>query len=458
MSEADRRRSDTSSGKLSDPPTLREPGEATGPPDGGSRFAEFMHGTLPEWALVRHGMNAAEIGDVRAAVRAALEPVMSVITPGARVCLAVGSRGIDRIDEVVAAAVERMREAGAEMFIVPAMGSHGGATAEGQLEVLASYGITPESIGCEIRSSMESVELGEVRPGVPVFVDRHAFEDADLIVPINRVKPHTDFTGEIESGLMKLIAIGLGKQKGADTFHRQGFATFHELIPAVATYTLAHAPIPFGLALVENRLARLMHVETVLAGRIAERERELLVMARNAMARLPLAAIDLLVLDFIGKDISGLGMDSNVVGRYYTGPTGSGPAIQRIVVRDLTDETEGNAVGIGMADVVLRRAVERIDHRKTYMNCITAKTPEGARVALTVDTDREALAVALACCLRVTPEDARIVRVRDTKHLEFLYVSAPALPEVLAGGKCEVVEPLHPIRFDAGGLFVDQGL
>jgi len=458
MSEADRRRSDTSSGKLSDPPTLREPGEATGPPDGGSRFAEFMHGTLPEWALVRHVMNAAEIGDVRAAVRAALEPVMSAITPGARVCLAVGSRGIDRIDEVVAAAVERMREAGAEMFIVPAMGSHGGATAEGQLEVLASYGITPESIGCEIRSSMESVELGEVRPGVPVFVDRHAFEDADLIVPINRVKPHTDFTGEIESGLLKMIAIGLGKQKGADTFHRQGFATFHELIPAVATYTLAHAPIPFGLALVENRLARLMHVETVLAGRIAERERELLVMARNAMARLPLAAIDLLVLDFIGKDISGLGMDSNVVGRYYTGPTGSGPAIQRIVVRDLTDETEGNAVGIGMADVVLRRAVERIDDRKTYMNCITAKTPEGARVALTVDTDREALAVALACCLRVTPEDARIVRVRDTKHLELLYVSAPALPEVLAGGKCEVVEPLHPIRFDAGGLFLDQGL
>lgn len=458
MSEADRRRSDASSGKLSDPPTLREPDEATGPPDGGTRFAEFMHGTLPEWALVRHRMDAAEIGDVRAAVRAALEPVMSAITPGARVCLAVGSRGIDRIDEVVAAAVERMREAGAEMFIVPAMGSHGGATAEGQLEVLASYGITPESMGCEIRSSMESVELGEVRPGVPVFVDHHAFEDADLIVPINRVKPHTDFTGEIESGLMKMIAIGLGKQKGADTFHRQGFATFHELIPAVATYTLAHAPIPFGLALVENGLARLMHVETVPAGRIAERERELLVMARNAMARLPLAAIDLLVLDFIGKDISGLGMDSNVVGRYYTGPTGSGPAIQRIVVRDLTDETEGNAVGIGMADVVLRRAVERIDHRKTYMNCITAKTPEGARVALTVDTDREALAVALACCLRVTPGDARIVRVRDTKHLELLYVSAPALPELLATGACEVVEPLHPIRFDAGGRFVDQGL
>src|SRR5664279_1962866 len=381
----------------------------------GEPFAEFMDRDLPRWALVRQRMDPDEVTDVAAAVGAALEPVRAAIEAGSRVCLAVGSRGIDRIDEVVRATVAWVRAAGAEVFVVPSMGSHGGATAKGQLEVLASYGMTPDSIGCEIRSSMETVELGEVRPGVPVFVDRNAFEGADMIVPINRVKPHTDFTGEIESGLMKMIAIGLGKQRGAETFHRQGFATFHELIPAVATYTLAHAPIPFGLALVENRLARLMHVETVLAGRIAERERELLVMARNAMARLPLAAIDLLVLDFIGKDISGLGMDSNVVGRYYTGPTGSGPAIQRIVVRDLTRETEGNAVGIGMADVVLRRAVERIDHRKTYMNCITAKTPEGARVALTVDTDREALAVALACCLRVTPEDARIVRVRDTK-------------------------------------------
>jgi hypothetical protein len=181
-------------------------------------------------------------------------------------------------------------------------------------------------------------------------------------------------------------------------------------------------------------------------------------MAREAMARLPLDAIDVLVLDAIGKDISGLGMDSNVVGRYYTGPTGSGPSIQRIVVRSLTDETEGNAVGVGMADVVLRRAVDRIDYHKTYMNCITAKTPEGARVALTVDADREALSIAIACCLRVTPDTARIVRVRDTKHLELLYVSAPALPDVLATGRCEVVEPLHPIRFDDADMFLDDAL
>ena len=463
MSHAEDRRPHVPDETLRDPPLVAAAGEFTAEGEfaaagaASSMLTPFLPAALPEWALVRQRIDPAEIADVRAAVRAALEPMLTDVRPGARVCLAVGSRGIDRIDQVVAATVERLREAGAEVFIVPAMGSHGGATAEGQLEVLASYGITPEAVGCEIRSGMATVELGEVRPGVPVFLDRHAHDEADLIVPINRVKPHTDFTGEIESGLAKMIAIGLGKQRGADTFHRQGFATFHELIPAVAAFTLARAPIPFGLALVENGHARLVRVEAVPAARILSRERELLVLAREAMARLPLAAIDVLVLDFIGKDISGLGMDSNVVGRYYTGPTGVPPAIQRIVVRDLTAETEGNAVGIGMADVVLRQAGERMDARTTYVNCITAKTPEGARVALTVDTDREALAVALACCLRVAPADATIVRVRDTKHLELLYVSEPALPEVLAAG-CELLEPPHPIRFDAAGMFADDGL
>ena len=445
---------------LSDPPLVAatvapdSPAARSGAAGPDPLFAEFGHGTLPEWALVRQRMDAPEIADARSAVREALEPVLGDVHPGTRVCVAAGSRGIDRIDEVVRATVERVRETGAAVFIVPAMGSHGGATPEGQLEVLASYGITPGTMGCEIRSSMETVELGEVRPGVPVFVDRHAYEEADLIIPVNRVKPHTDFTGSIESGLAKMIAIGLGKQRGADTFHRQGFAVFHELIPEVAAFSLAHAPIPFGLALVENGHARLARIEAVPAERILARERELLVEARAAMARIPLAEIDVLVLDAIGKDISGLGMDSNVVGRYYAGPTGRPPAIQRIVVRDLTPETEGNAVGIGMADVVLRRAVERIDRHKTYMNCITAKTLEGARIPLTVETDRDALVVAIAACLHITPEEARIVRARDTKHLELLYASAPLLPELIAAG-CELVEPLHPITFDEQGMFAD---
>ncbi|HEX7490950.1 MAG TPA: hypothetical protein VF337_04545 [Candidatus Limnocylindrales bacterium] len=422
----------------------------------GGAFGEFMGGELPRWALVRHRMDPAEIDDVAAAVDAAFTPMKSAIKPGSRVCLAIGSRGIDRIGDVVRETVTWLRATGADVFAVPAMGSHGGATAEGQLEVLASYGMTPESIGCEIRASMETVEIGEVRPGVPVFVDRNAYEGADAIIPINRVKPHTDFTGEVESGLMKMIAIGLGKQRGADTFHRQGFATFHELIPQVAEFTASKVNIPFGLALVENGYARLWRIEAISHEHFRERERELLVLARARMARLPVDRIDVLLLDYIGKDISGLGMDSNVVGRYYQGPTGAGPEIQRIVVRDLTPETEGNAVGIGMADVVLRGVVEKIDAHKTYMNCITAKTPEGARVGITVDSDREALSVAIACCLKVTPSEARIVRIRDTKHLEMIYVSEPALADVMATGRCEIVEPAHTIDFDADGMLKDQ--
>ncbi len=239
---------------LSDPPNPAAGGDEH---RAAEPFAEFMQGALPEWALVRNAMDPAEVVDVAAAVQDALASVASSVPAGSRVCLAVGSRGIDRIDEVVRAAVAWLRQAGMDVFIVPAMGSHGGATPEGQLEVLATYGITPRSVGCEIRSSMETVELGEVRPGVPVFMDRNAREGADVVIPINRVKPHTDFSGEIESGLMKMIAIGLGKQKGADTFHRQGFATFHELIPAVAEFTISKVNIPFGLALVENGYARL---------------------------------------------------------------------------------------------------------------------------------------------------------------------------------------------------------
>jgi hypothetical protein len=447
--------------QFGDPPVLPENEPASGSsarpivPGVSASFAEFELGALPEWALVRQRFDPSEIEDVAAAVRTALDPVMPSIRPGKRVCLAVGSRGIDRIAEVVRATVERLAEAGAEVFIVPAMGSHGGATSEGQLAVLAEYGITAEAMGVEIRSSMETVSLGEVGPGVPVFIDRNAFEGADAIVPINRVKVHTDFSGPIESGLMKMIAIGLGKQKGADSLHRRGFDVFDELIPEVGSFTLAHAPIPFGLALVENGYARLRHIEAVPADRILAREPELLVMSTELLARLPLDRIDVLILDEIGKDISGLGMDSNIVGRYYSGPTPP-PYVQRIVARGLTVGTEGNAAGVGLADVVLRRLVEQIDYAKTYMNSITAKTPEGARVSLAVDTDRQALAIAIACCLRVKPENARIVRVPDTKHLELAYVSTPALADVLATGRCEVVEPPHPIAFDTGGMFMEQ--
>lgn len=432
-----------------------QPTPPRGATTGADPLSVFRHDRLPSWALIRNRMDPTEVEEIDAAVAAALETVADRLPPGRRVCLALGSRGIDRIAEVTRATVAVLRSRGLEVFAVPAMGSHGGATAEGQLAVLASLGIREDTIACEIRSSMATVRIGEVEDGVPVFMDRHAIEDADFVIPINRVKPHTDFSGPVESGLLKMIAIGLGKQRGADTFHGEGFATFARLIPAVAAFTLRRVPIPFGLALLENGHARIRRIEAVPSESMFERERELLVEAEGYLARLPLAALDVLVLDRIGKDVSGLGMDSNVVGRYYRGPTGREPAIQRIIVRDLTDETEGNAVGIGMADVVLRRAAERMDTAKTYMNCITARTPEGARVAMTVDTDRQALDVAIACCLKVQAATARIVRMLDTKHLEWFYASEPLLAELVATGHCVVTSPVAPIGFDSGGQLID---
>ena len=438
--------------------TPRRDDDLPTPPRGAGTGADplgvFSTGRLPSWALVRQRLDPAEIDDVDAAVAAAVETVADRLPARGRACVTAGSRGIDRIAEVTRATVTALRARGLDVFAVPAMGSHGGATAEGQLAVLASLGIREDTIGCEIRASMETVRIGEIR-GVPVFADRHAVRDADLIIPINRVKPHTDFSGPVASGLQKMIAIGLGKQRGADTFHGEGFASFAELIPAVARFTLSHLDIPFGLALLENGHARLRRIVAVPAEGMFEREQVLLAEADRFLARLPVAALDVLVLDRIGKDVSGLGMDSNVVGRYYSGPTDRGPAIGRIVVRDLTDETEGNAVGIGMADVVLRRAVERMDTATTYMNCVTAKTPEGARIPMTVETDRQALDIAIACCLRVRTGSARIVRLLDTKHLEWFYASEPLLAELLATGSCEVAGPLAAVGFDAAGRLND---
>lgn len=415
----------------------------------------FRQERLPSWALVHQRLDATEIDDVEASVEDAVASVAHLLPASGRVCVTAGSRGIDRIAEVIRGTVTALKRRGFEVFVIPAMGSHGGATAQGQLEVLASFGIREETIGCEIRASMETVQIGQVG-SVPVFVDRHAAQDADFVIPVNRVKLHTDFSGPIASGLCKMIAIGLGKQHGADTFHREGFDSFNDLIPAVARFTLANVRIPFGLALLENGHSRLRRIEAVPAAGMVEREQILLQEADRLMARLPIRGLDVLLLDQIGKDVSGLGMDSNVVGRYYAGPTGRDPLIQRIIVRDLSDATEGNAVGIGMADVVLRRAVRRMNAAKTHMNSITAKTPEGSRVPMAVDSDRQALDIAIACCIKVQAETARIVRMLDTKHLEWFYASEPLLEELLATGFCEVVGPVAPIGFDSSGMLTDS--
>ncbi|MCA9297397.1 MAG: hypothetical protein KC983_12790, partial [Phycisphaerales bacterium] len=317
----------------------------------------FERGTFPKWLKVRQKLDSTDVGDIPAAVaREFSRPeVTNAISSGTRVCLTAGSRGVDQIDKVLKACVSEVRKLGGDPFIIPAMGSHGGATREGQLELLSHYGITPDLMGCEIRASMETVELGSVNGEIPVFFDKIAYEQADIVIPVGRVKPHTDFHGPIESGLMKMIAIGLGKQKGADAFHREGFNRFLTLIPAVGLFTLSHVNMPFGIALVENGYSHLSLIEVVPGPKIIDREPELLKLARQRLGRLPGQQIDILFVDEIGKNISGDGADPNVINRDISGLLEQSelnltPSIHRVIFRDLTEDTQGNACGVGLGD------------------------------------------------------------------------------------------------------------
>jgi hypothetical protein len=410
---------------------------------------------VPRLALVRRSLDATAIDDVDRAVADALLGVLDRIETGQRVAVAVGSRGIDSIAEVTRAVVRHVRGRGALPFVVPAMGSHGGGTAAGQIAVLGSLGVTEASVGCAIRATMDTVVLGTIDGRVPVRFDRIAGEEADAIVPVNRVKLHTDFTGAVESGLLKMLAIGLGKQRGAETLHGEGFAAFPTLLPAAAGIVLSHVNVPFGLALLENGLGRLRRVEAVPGELLLAREPKLRDEAEAYLTRLPTDSLDVLVVDEIGKDVSGLGMDSNVVGRYYTGPLPQGPSIQRIIVRGLTAATHGNATGVGQADVVLQRVLDQLDPVSTVVNAVTARTPEGARVGIVAANDRQALGIALACCVGTRPDAARVLRVRDTKHLDWFWASTGLLDELRDRSDCEVVVAPRPIRFDPAGMLVD---
>lgn len=422
----------------------------------------FERGTLPRWVKVRQQLNSVEVTDVAAAVAAEFQrpEIKATITPGLRVALTAGSRGIDRIADVIRASAVEVRRLGGEPFVVPAMGSHGGATAAGQTALLAHYGVTEEGVGCPIKASMDTVLLGRVENDTPVYFDRTAYEQADAVIPIGRVKPHTDFHGPIESGLMKMIAIGLGKQKGAEHFHWRGFPEFHHLIPAVARFTLSHVNMPFGIALVENGYGHLSLIEAVPNNRIWEREQELLKIARDRLARLPGERIDVLLIDEIGKDISGDGADPNVINRDIAGQLSVSelvlkPSVQRIVVRDLTSDTEGNATGIGLADFGLRRAIDKIDPISTYMNCITSKSPAAARLPIVVDTDRQALFLSINSCLQTEVEQARVVRIKNTKDLEEFWATEPVLSEILATGRVELLGEPHEIPFDSVGMLTE---
>ncbi|MBU1493770.1 MAG: DUF362 domain-containing protein [Actinobacteria bacterium] len=405
--------------------------------------------TPPPLLRVRQTFPRPRLEDPVAAVSAEMaRPGVAATLDGKRsMAIAVGSRGIAGIDRIVAALVGSLREKGIDPFIVPSMGSHGGATAEGQQAVLAHLGITEESAGAPIRSSMATTRIGSVASPhghqVPLFMDSLALE-ADGVIPVNRVKPHTGFKAPIESGLCKMLAIGLGKHDGAGTLHREGYGVFDRLILEAGRAIIDHGHVPFGVAIVENAYDETAVVEAIPAPRIVTREQELLEDARRLMPRLLADRIDVLVVERFGKDVSGIGMDANITGRGELGtalPGFDGPDIARIVVLDLTEATGGNAHGIGLADVVTRRLYDRLDLRSTWVNSVTSGSLACGRIPPALDTDDEAIMAAASAVPGVAPGDARIVRIRDTLSLTEIAVSENLAAGMGRHGSVEVIGP-----------------
>lgn len=401
--------------------------------------------TLPRMFRVEQRFDSRHLSDPAAEVRRELEKpaIAGLIRPGMRVALLVGSRGICNLPLIVRAAGDKLKELGAAPFIIPAMGSHGKATAEGQRQVLAGYGVDEQSMAMPLLSAMDVDELGCTAEGVPVCIDRLAHQ-ADLIVPIGRVKPHTDFKGPIESGLCKMLVIGLGKHEGCTRLHQQGFASFPRLIPAAAQVVLSQAPVGFGLAIVENGYDQTCLIEAVPAGEILRREPELLVIARQQMPAIMLRQIDVLIVEQIGKDISGAGMDPNITGRTTKGPVPdfAGPQIQRILVEGITPASHGNACGVGLADYILRSCAEAIDWQATAVNSIGSGNPEAGRRPIMVENEREGIIASLHTAVNVDYGALKLVKIRSTLSLGEIAVSEALLPEVAANPKMSILEEI----------------
>jgi hypothetical protein len=398
--------------------------------------------------------------DIPGAVREQLERLQlgKKVRPGQTVAIPAGSRGVANIGLILREIAAWFKTLGASPFLVPAMGSHGGGTAEGQVKLLKTLGVTEESVGVPIRATMETVIVAQTAAGMPVHFDRYAAE-ADHVFVVNRVKPHTRFVGPVESGLHKMMLIGLGKHAGAKVYHA-GILTmsFPEIIEAVAARVLDVCRVCGGLAILENAEDETAMVEAVLPEEFGTREPQLLKLANDWLPRLPFADVDLLIVDRIGKNISGVGMDANVVGRKFNDHAATAQdsvRCRRILVRGLTAETAGNGTGIGMAEFTTRRAVDQIDPVITRINCITGNHPEAAMIPITFDTDREAVEAALTTIGMIAPQDARIIQIADTLHLSRVRVSAAYFDAVRASDRLEFSGSPQAFSFDAAGWLSD---
>ncbi|GAC1479910.1 MAG: lactate racemase domain-containing protein [Ktedonobacteraceae bacterium] len=399
---------------------------------------------LPELVLLRQRFARPRVQGIAAEVSAVLESreASEKIAPGARIAIAVGSRGIANIALIVQTLVAALKRRGARPFIVPAMGSHGGATPEGQIEVLSSLGVTQEYVGAPIISSLDVDPLGSLPSGLPVYIDRAA-HNADGIIVVNRIKPHTDFGAPIESGLAKMVAIGLGKHKGALTIHSWGLNGLTVQIPEAAQLIVQRAAILFGLAIIENPYDEVAEIVLVPPQGIGtETERSLTERAKTYMPRLPWDQLDVLVIDEMGKNISGAGMDPNIIGRIRWGEQKSTAAdITSIAVLDLTDASHGNAIGMGMADFASKTFLAKVDLQATYINCLTAGVIAltSPKIPMIMETERDTVAAAIRSSGRPNLKQIRLARIQNTLRLEYILASKATLEHIRAGSDVEII-------------------
>jgi hypothetical protein len=391
--------------------------------------------TFPPLARVRQAIPQPRVEDVPGTVRRLIRSsrLRERIAPGGTIAVGIGSRGIHRIDRVARAMVDTLKELGYKPFIVAAMGSHGGATAEGQRELLAGYGVTAESMGVPVKTDMEALVLGTNPAGLPIYFDKNAYQ-ADGIVLANRVKPHTDFRGRYESGVLKMLVIGLGKREGASQVHKLGLRGMHEVLPAVGKFLIKNTRFALGLAILENAEDVAAEIVALEPETVLDVEPALLERARGLMGRLPFDQVDVLIVGELGKNYSGAGMDPNVIGRLMveTQPDFDRPQVTRLAVLDVSDESHGNIVGVGFADLTTERLVARMDPEPFRVNVLTACFLERARIPITLPTDRDVIQAALQTCWRIDPSEARVVVIPNTLELKTLWVSPPLDDEVRA--------------------------
>lgn len=411
---------------------------------------------FPRFYRLRQTFESPQLADRVGEVRKQLVKLHleDKIGQGETVAITAGSRGIAHIAEIIKAVVDHLQGLGAVPFIVPAMGSHGGGTAEGQTKILADYGITPETMGCELRASMETIIVDRTPQGIPVHFDKHASQ-ADHVIVVGRVKPHTGFVGDVESGLHKMMLIGLGKHEGAKIYHRAiANYSFMEIITAVAASVIKKCKVVAGLAIVENAYDETALIEAVPPELFLERESALLKLAIQWLPRLPFPECDLLIVDQIGKNISGTGMDTNVVGRKYNDHAATEKdtaRCKRIFIRGLTKETHGNGTGIGLSEFTNQRTIDGIDRNMTAINCITGNHPTGAMLPIAYPTDREVVAAALQTIGLTEPPDARIIQIADTLRLAECLVSETYAKQWAGRKDLEIVSGPAPMAFDENG-------